>query len=377
MKTLKSSIDNINNLSIESLSKLSENRIRKILQEIKYSSTNSKPFCPSCGSFEKWNIKSTKSQMDKYNDGKEYISRWKCKNCNTHYSLTTDTIFENHKYPLKTYLLSIFLFVNSVKGISSLQLGRDLNISSKYSFVILHKIRTSLFNQYEELNQNKLSGTIQIDGAYINYLPKKENKKINRIDRRELKHQNQQCIVAMREVNGELNDRSYAFIIKNENKEDIERLIQKYIEPNSTIISDEHLSYRSIKNITDINGNKLYNHLSVNHSEEYQNDEGINSNFVESYFSRLRRMVIGQHHKLSKKYLELYVNEITYRENVREWTNREVFKDLINHCMKCSSDTNFNRYFQRSNKEIYSFRTFKEYDNKIEELRKMKDEELQ
>lgn len=368
------SINNIDKLSIISLSKLSENRVRKIFQEIKYSSTNSKPYCPSCGSFDKWNIKATKPQQQKYNDGKEYISRWKCKNCNQHYSITSGTIFENHKYPLRIYLSAIFLFINSVKGLSSLQLSRDLNISPKYSFVLLHKIRTSLFNQYEDLNKNKLKGNIQMDGAYINYLPKKENKKKDRKDRRELKHLNQECIITMREVNGNSKDRSYAFIIKNENKEDIERLVHRYIEVGSTIITDEHSSYKSIKNIENIQGTKKYNHLSVNHSEEYQNDEGINTNFVESYFSRLRRMVIGQHHKLSKKYLELYVNEITYRENVREWNNRDILIDLIKHCMNCSPNTNFNGYWNRDNSKVKNFRYFeignKGYveDEKVEEL---------
>lgn len=111
-KEIKSSIREIEKLSITSLANLSENKVRKILQEIKYSSTNSKPFCPSCGSFEKYNIKSTKSQMDKYNDGKEYISRWKCKNCNTHYSLTTDTITVSPhfliKFSFKLYKISPF-----------------------------------------------------------------------------------------------------------------------------------------------------------------------------------------------------------------------------------------------------------------------------
>lgn len=360
---MSKSVEQLEKLSVESIAKLSENRIRKILQEIKYSSTNSKPFCPSCGSFDKWNIKATPSQQKTYNNGNEYISRWKCKNCNTHYSLATGTIFENHKYPLKTYLLSLFIFVNSVKGISSLQLSRDLNISKKYSFVMLHKIRTALFNQYEVLQTNKLKGTIQMDGAYINYLPKKENKKKDRKDRRELKHLSQECIITMREVNDNPKDRSYAFIIKNENKEDIERLVSLYVEVGSTIITDEHTSYKGIKNMSDINGEVLYTHKSVNHSEEYQTDDKVDTNFAESFFSRLRRMVIGQHHKLSKKYLELYVNEITYRENVRDWTNREVFIDIITHCMNCFPNTNFNGYWQRKNSEIKNFKYFNIVEN--------------
>jgi len=64
------SINNIDKLSIISLSKLSENRVRKIFQEIKYSHTDGKPFCPNCGSMDKYNIKATKPQQIKYNEGK-------------------------------------------------------------------------------------------------------------------------------------------------------------------------------------------------------------------------------------------------------------------------------------------------------------------
>jgi transposase-like protein len=342
-------LNEIENLSVQSISELSESKVRKIFQEARYHYSDYKPYCNECGSFKKWNIKNKENQ----------IIRFKCKDCSNQYSITSDTIFNNHKYPLKTYLLGLFLFVNSVKGISSLQLSRDLNISGTMSYLLLHKIRTSLFNQYVELQKNKLKGTVQVDGAYVNFLPKKENKKKDRKDRRELKHQNQECIITLREVNDKKSDRSFAFIVKNENKEDIESLINRYVEPKSTIVTDEHTSYKGIKNISNITGEKLYYHKSVNHSQEYQNDEGINTNFAESYFSRFKRMVIGQHHSISKKYLGLYVNEITYRENVREWTNKEVLGNLLRHCLKCHNETIFNRYNQRKNSDIKHFRDFK------------------
>jgi len=69
-------------------------------------------------------------------------------------------------------------------------------------------------------------------------------------------------------------------------------------------------------------------------------------------------MVIGQHHSLSSKYLSLYVNEITYRENMREHTNKEVLIDLLQHCMNCGNNTNFNGYFQRKNSAITDFKNY-------------------
>ena len=72
--------------------------------------------------------------------------------------------------------------------------------------------------------------------------------------------------------------------------------------------------------------------------------------------------------KLSKKYLELYVNEITYRENVREWNNRDVLIDLIKHCMNCTPNTNFNGYWDRNNTKIKNFRYFEVGNKDYEEV---------
>lgn len=333
MKTINS----LKNISITTIANLTEAKINSIFKEARW---EDKPTCLKCGSFSKYNIKNEKGQ----------ITRFKCCDCGSLYSITSNTIFDNHKLPLKTYLLAITLFVNSAKGISSLQLARDLAINEKVAFVMLHKIRMALFNQYEELNKNKLKGTIQIDGAYITHKIKKTNKKKDRVDGRLAENIDKQCIITMREIdeNG-LSKRSYAFIIRNENSIDIQYLVDRYIEKGSTIISDEHVSYKVIKKMD-------YETKTINHSEEYQNKEGTNTNQAESYFSRLRRMIIGQHHRLSKKYLELYVNEITYRENMRFYSNKEVLIDLLKHCMRCDNETIFNGYHQQKNCEIDSFK---------------------
>jgi len=332
-------LKSLNDISIDTISNLTDSKINKIFIQARW---DNQPICIHCGSFKRYNIK------DKNNN----IIRFKCKDCHKHFSITSDTLFDNHKLPLRKYLLAILLFVNSVKGISSLQLARDLNISNKVAYVILHKIRVALFRQYELLSQNKLRGTVQIDGAYINHKPKQANKKKDRIDRRKAEYIDQQCIITMREIDSDGKSyRTYAFITKSENKAEIEYLVDRYIERGSFLITDEHSAYKSLQEMG-------YETDSVNHSVEYESDSGINTNQAESYFSRLRRMVIGQHHRLSNKYLDLYVNEITYRENMRIFSNKEILIDLLEHCMKCDNSTIFNGYNQRYNGAIKHFKDF-------------------
>lgn len=341
MKTLLT----MKTFNIETISNLSHAKVFRIFKEARWN--DGKVYCIHCGSFNKRNVKNKNNE----------VVGFRCKDCNKNYSPTSDTIFNNHKYPLKTYLLAIFLFSNSAKGISSLQLARDLDIGNKTAYVILQKIRYSLFQQYEDLVHNKLRGVIQVDGAYINHKPKHPNKREDRIDRRTISTLNQQCILVLRELDSEgRSKRSYAFITRSENSVEVMDILNKYVEEDSCIITDEHVAYKPIKN-------SKFRYKSVNHSIEYQTKDGINTNQAESYFSRLRRMVIGQHHRLTKKYLDLYVNEITYRENRRFSDNIYLVDDLLRYALRCGNETIFNHYYQRNNSEIEHFKDYKPREN--------------
>lgn len=121
------------------------------------------------------------------------------------FSVTSGTIFAFHKLPLKDYLIAIAIFTNAVKGISALQLSRDLDVQYKTAFVLAHKIRESLMEQRDE---SALAGEIHLDGAYVNGHIRPKNKKSERIDRRLAKHQKpgKRCVFVMRQKCAELAD---------------------------------------------------------------------------------------------------------------------------------------------------------------------------
>ena len=67
--------------------------------------------------------------------------QWRCRDCNHTFSVTSGTIFDSHKLPLKVYLAAIAIYCNAVKGLSALQLARDLDVQNKTAFALAHKIR--------------------------------------------------------------------------------------------------------------------------------------------------------------------------------------------------------------------------------------------
>src|ERR1700722_5491789 len=100
---------------------------------------------------------------------------WKCKACGHQFSVTSGTIFASRKLPIRDYLAAIAIFVNAVKGISALQLGRDLDVQYKTAFVMAHKIREALGSVQDQ--DGELSGEVEVDGAYFGGHAKQENRK--------------------------------------------------------------------------------------------------------------------------------------------------------------------------------------------------------
>ena len=135
-------------LSLMEIMRLSEEEAFELFKRSRW--TGGKPVCPRCGCTEHYWIGTRK--------------QWRCKSCNHSFSVTSGTIFANHKMPLRNYLAAIAIYSNAVKGISALQLSRDLDVQYKTAFVLAHKMRESLVSVNTEL----LSGEVELDGCYVN-----------------------------------------------------------------------------------------------------------------------------------------------------------------------------------------------------------------
>ncbi|STO54226.1 transposase [Canicola haemoglobinophilus] len=326
-------------LSPIKIAQLSDDETLSMLSALRWESDNEQ-VCPKCGVKHQAYFISTRKQ-------------WRCKHCKHTFSITSGTIFANHKLPLQTYLFAIALFVNAVKGISACQLSRDLNVQYKTAFTLAHKIRESLMVQRELF---PLSGEVHIDGTYVHSAPRPKNKKSERVDRRLKAHANpnKRAVLVMRERYSEqdtLNNpnlvgakKTITFPILSENTETVKKLATAYIERNSCIHADENSAYDEL--IVD------YDLQRVNHQREYRSDDGITNNLAESYFARFKRMYYGQVHKMSNLYLDNYANEIAYREDTRKQDNLTLFNDVISKCLNTSSDNDWKGYWQGHHRQV-------------------------
>lgn len=287
---------------------------------------NGDPVCPCCGVIDRHYFIATRRQ-------------WRCKACHHTFSVTSGTIFASHKLPLRVYLGALAIYCNAVKGISALQMARDLDVQYKTAFVLAHKIRESLMAQRDN---SPLDGAVEMDGAYVNGHVRPKNKKADRVDRRLAENQKpgKRCVFVMRsrDSEGVGGKRTLTFVIKQENQTDVSKLAGRFVRQGTTVFADESNAYDLL--------HAYYPTKRVNHQVEYRADDGANNNMAESYFSRFRRMQYGQVHKFGNIYLDHYANEAAYREDNRRMSNGEMFGDILVKCAVTRTSRDFCGYWQ-------------------------------
>ncbi len=176
-------------LSLKAIFCMSDDEAHATFTAIRFTDNKGEAFCPRCGCCAVYTYRARRL--------------WKCQACNHQFSVTSGTIFASRKLAIRDYLAATAIFVNAVKGISALQLGRDLDVQYKTAFVLAHKLREAIGS---EQMQGNLSGEIEIDGAYFGGAVKQENQKADRKDRRLLEQQTgkRQSVVVARERGGKV-----------------------------------------------------------------------------------------------------------------------------------------------------------------------------
>lgn len=281
-------------LSIRDIYAGGEEKAFDLFKRLRWPETEGNPVCPKCGCVDHWFIAKRR--------------RFKCKGCHHQYSPTAGTIFASRKMAYVDLLAAIAILVNGAKGTSALQLARDAGCNPKTAWVLAHKIRQALA---AETAAHTLSGEVEIDGAVFGGHIRPANNVENRVDRRLAEHQTgkRRVVVAARQRRG----RTLSFVVKHES--DGVEIASRVVERNARIHADEAGHWDGLY--------AKFHVGRINHSEAYSKD-GICTNQVESYFSRLRRMVQGQHHHVSPRHLHAYAAHAAWMEDHCREANGEL-----------------------------------------------------
>ncbi|WP_375509135.1 IS1595 family transposase [uncultured Caballeronia sp.] len=278
-------------LSLKAVFKMGEDAAYETFRQMRWPETDGEAVCPSCGCPETYNITSRR--------------RFKCVGCHHQFSVTSGTIFASRKLSFTDLLAAIVIFVNGAKGVSALQVSRDLDVQYKTAFVLSHKLREAMVR---ETAGATLDGVVEVDGAYFGGYVKPANHKLNRLDRRLRLNQNgkRQSVVVVRERNGE----TLTFVGKSEAAG--VAVVKANVAPGTIVHADEASHWDALHG--------SFETRRINHSVCYS-DGSACTNMAESFFSRLRRAEVGTHHHIAGPYLAAYAGEMAWREDNRRQAN--------------------------------------------------------
>lgn len=257
--------------------------------------------CPHCGGERPW----------------VYGSRgvYKCRslNCRRQFTLTSCTVFAGRKMPLQNYVVCAFMFASSGNGISSCSLARQIGVNQRTAFRLGHLFRRCL---QAEQKGRVLGGHVEVDGCFVGGHREHENVvrdgRTYRITRGRFR--NRSVVVIARERGG----RSIGFVGKKES--DAVDFLKAHISPNSIVYADQAHAWNSMK--------ELYELLRINHKERFVDGETYTNN-AESFFSRVRRLAMGVHGRISGPYLSLYVAEMIWRADRVRVTAEEKMREIL------------------------------------------------
>ena len=278
-------------LSLKAVFRMGEDVAYQTFCQMRWPETDGEAVCPRCGGTESYSIATRR--------------KFKCVACLHQFSVTSGTIFASRKLSFTDLLAAIVIFVNGAKGVSALQVSRDLDVQYKTAFVLSHKLREAM--AAEDKGQ-VLEGEVELDGAYFGGHIRPANLKENRLDRRLAINQTgkRQVVVVGRERGGE----SLTVVAKSEAKGG--EIVTASIHHMATVHADEASHWDGL--------HAKFDTRRINHSIRYSDGVAC-TNQAESFFSRLRRMEVGTHHHIAGPYLASYAAEASWREDNRRVCN--------------------------------------------------------
>jgi transposase-like protein len=235
---------------------------------------------------------------------------YRCNRCQLDFTVRTATVFERSHVPLNKWVYAMYLVVTARKGISSMQMAKEIGVTQKTAWFMLGRLREACEGKTGK--GNRLSGIIEVDECFVG------GKEANKHEHKKLKagrgSVGKVTVLGIRERGGE----TRAMVIPATDVRTLQGAVHAHVKPGSLVCTDEAQGYQGLDGL-------WFNHRTVNHGEgeyaKYTLKGRIHTNSIESVWALLKRAIYGTWHQVSAKHLGRYVNEVSFRLNAGKVQN--------------------------------------------------------
>lgn len=219
------------------------------------------------------------------------------KECKVQFTAKSGTLFNDSHLPLMKWFLAIALVKNAKKGLSARQLSRDLNVSNETGWYLYHRLREALPG-----GADVFAGTLEMDEVFIGgrYDPRRHARKIDH---------KAPVVGVLQRAEGDKPSQVQAVHVRKVRKETIQNIVHERVAFDAAIYTDEASHYRQLS--------KTHKHEIVIHGRKEYARGQVHVNGIEGFWALMKRQIIGQHHWVSVKHLQSYLNERVWLFNNR------------------------------------------------------------